>query len=781
MHTALNLKEIDLPICEVSVNDTSAKYLQKTFRATKPNFARLELHLNGQPVQFTDDVVLPFRWIWTFYDIHNFATYLKWPTDFSILSFGLLDARTLPDGHFIELDIPDSPKCRLTIGEYNSTIRIAEALGNLTQNYLLASMKGTPIDYSYWCYLAEVPNRKNTVSHKIRRYTSYPMEMIAYKCCHTASDIQNESRLLVQCNPGHIEQSIENSMLPFFMSLAAFVHFPIFLLQASNLLMSTNVKHRRTYRCVYGNTDEDEETYVYLDGNPPICLTTLLAGFCGLVDRLPIAVSRFRRTLFIVLTPCLIYVRISVYSTHMYDMVMAILNHDCSLGFLSMIGGYEKSRRVFLTAVGGPFILLSVYYFAGIFFVIIPENLDDIFDIGSNRKFRKISPLLLNVQYIEKYSLCKIANKTGYAKAAALCSAGVFLVLNPKFWYFVIKSQIRRFNVLYTIFCTHLRTVVGSVAFFLSIPFLVVVNICEIGLCAAFYGLPVITFIDIYVRGYTLCLMRLFTTHSVMTRLGKCSRLMIALFVGACFVYFVFSLSTIFTDTFVYIAKTLFFLFLSVIVYPSTSFGYLFFGVVLIFYLIKSVTGFGEVYLELLADAVDISCQLDEDPCRVQFVDDVLLVDDARTRSITKVQIENLMISLSSEQCNSMRQRNHENKRRVIYKDHIIGIPRDLFEQLIREYRPVHKQVALTCLRVLLIILLIVVTFTIISKKPLGSNEDISEVMHVVFLMAIGALPKILEVALENMNHSVRKEIQSRKIKADIVKYWRDRTTRMDD
>ena len=772
-----------LPVCEVKLNETSAKYLQKSFIANQPSFAILKLHFRGQHVQFTNDVILPFHWVWTYYDNHNLASYLKWPNDFPILSFGLLDANTLPDGHFIELEIPDSSKCYLKIGEMNSTLSIAKALKTLTQDYLQVSKDEDDVDYSYWCYLAEVPNRKNTMSYKLRAYTSYPAEMMRYRCCHTYSDLHNQSVLHVNCSNKQIRQSIESSLMPFFISIVAFVFFPIFLLNASSACVNTNSKERTLYSRLEDIVNEYDEDYIYLDGTPPISFTTLISGCCGLANKFPMVVSRFRRFLFLLFAPSIVFVKIYVYNEYMHDMIMALLKHDCPVGFVAMIGGFEKSKQVFLTAFGGPYIVLCAFYVAGIFFIILPNNLAEIFDTGSSFRFEQLryTTLSLGLKSIERYSFSKISNKQGYAKAASLCTAGVFMVLNPSFWCFVLHCQYRRLVLIRTSLCHHLNQWVGWVFFIIILPFVVVLGVCEGVLLLIVYGFPIIAFIKIYVRGLTISLMRLFSTNYLMTRLGKWKRLFIALLVGVSFALYVFSFCTIFTETFVYIAKTIFFSFLSVIVYPSTSFGYLFFGIVLLFYIVKSVAGFGDVYLQLLANAVDICTQLDEDPSRVHFVDDLLLVDGTKTKSINKVQIQGTVIELSYDQRKKIREYNSETRPRLRYKEHMLGIPKDLFDQLVREYRPVHKQIIITCIRVFLIVLLIIVTFSIISHKPLGSNKDISEVMHVVFLMAVGALPKILEIALENRNHSVIREIQSRTMKSDIVKYFQQKSNVTED
>lgn len=779
LHAETNVTSPPLPACRVTVQNKSAIHLQNSFGVTHPHFARLKLKFKHHRVQSKDDVILPFHWIWTFYDIHNLASYLKWPQDFPVLSFGLLDVKTLPDGHYLVLDVHNDTQCTLTIGDYETTKSIAKALRDFTQKYLVPIRREQPVDYSYWCYLVRPRNKHSGIVQNLRKYTSYPAEIAQYHCCHTSYDLMNRTVMNVDCDMTPKKQSIDSSMVPFVMSLIAFVFFPIFLLRASYSCSECIMDTIKNYSHLQDSINDSQEPFVYLTGKPPISFTTLLTGFCGLGEKFPVALSRFRRFLFVILTPSLIFVRIYVYRIYMYDIVKAFMKHNCPIGFISMLGGFERSRQAFLTALGGPYILLLVFYVAGIFFLVFPRDLNRIFDTGSNRdsEYAQYSPLFFSLHYLEEYSQTQIADKYGYGKAAKVCTASVFMMVNPKFWLFVVKTQSARFLYVYKCLRRRCRVATATGIFLFAILPVSIMNIIEIILTVALYGFPVINFMYIIVRGYTLCLMKLFTSHWLMTKVGKLrvTRGIISFLFSVCFVYYVFSFCTIFTETFIYIGKTLFFSFLSVVVYPSTSFGYLFFGIVFIFYLIKSLTGFGEGYLELLADAVDLCSQMDNDPFRMQVVDGVLMVEDIRCRSIAKLQIQDTIVDLTFDQKQAIQGSCSLKQTRVKLNGHVLGIPQSLFLQLVRNYRPVHVQVALTFLRVFLIIALIATTFSIISTKPLGSNEDISEVMHVVFLMAIGALPKILEVALDNMNHHVKRDVMLRRMKEDISKYWRDR------
>jgi hypothetical protein len=230
-----------------------------------------------------------------------------------------------------------------------------------------------------------------------------------------------------------------------------------------------------------------------------------------------------------------------------------------------------------------------------------------------------------------------------------------------------------------------------------------------------------------------------------------------------------------FICSFAFLAEVFVFSFISIIIFPSTSFGYLFFGGVFLYYIYKMLTVIGENYLELLADAVDVSSQMDHDMLRNNVVDNTLIIDDLAGCQITKLQIRDKIINLTDDQCQAMSEVCGAHPPKVSYRKNVAGIPRDLFNILVNKLLPVHIQITQALLKIFLILALIAVSISIIVARPYGPSEGISEVIHVVFIVVVGALPKLLEVALENKNHGVRKDIHLREIRSLISKYWSER------
>ncbi|KAL4234251.1 hypothetical protein ACF0H5_005901 [Mactra antiquata] len=70
------------------------------------------------------------------------------------------------------------------------------------------------------------------------------------------------------------------------------------------------------------------------------------------------------------------------------------------------------------------------------------------------------------------------------------------------------------------------------------------------------------------------------------------------------------------------------------------------------------------------------------------------------------------------------------------------------------------------------VILLVAATLEITSKVATGTTNEISEVMHVIFIVTVGALPRILEVALMNARESVVRNVEEREVESSILEYW---------
>ncbi|XP_045157916.2 uncharacterized protein LOC123524079 [Mercenaria mercenaria] len=778
--------------CKMSINRTSALYLQNNIEEYKPNFARLELRFRYvHPVvepyilepstSHTEEIIQPYQWVWTYYLPTGFFSYIKWPVDFPILSFGLLEAKTLRK-QFLVVEISD-PNCSVTMGNLETTYSVANALRDLTNEYLLHIKKA--FSYSYWCYLAEIPGVKDTLGYQFGIYLAYPVEFARYNCCRTEQSVTNETRFSIHCSKHQLKKMWQGTIIPYILGLVAFGYFPIVLFSwsANMVTIGKNGRCREFDLMSAADDDNDEknfaENWIFLDGKPPICLTTLIFGFCGLAETHPVTVSRLRRLIFILLGPCVIFCELYVYYTFQYETTMALIDHGCPMGYLSMLGGFEKSRNNFQPILGGPYCLIMVFYVAGFIFLISPTYPDGVVFDGTVRysSFGEMSPLFLDITTIEGFSHLSIANETcGYRRVAALNTALFYTLVNPKFWWYSVRIQLSRFRALLTMCTSMCVKVIFSV---LILPIYIVICVAELFLCIVYYGIPMINAMCIIVTGYVVWMIKFLRRRSDRSaslfwgifNSYACKFVLVSI-MTCLFIYYMFSFCTIFILSFAFISEVLVFSFISVIVYPTTSFGYLFFGIVFFYYIFKTFQGLGNTYLELLADTVEISYEMENDMYKNPIIDGTLIINDSTPVEITKIQISHRVINLSTNQRQAIREVNIDKKPKLVYRKHVAGIPRDLFYLLVKKYFPVHIQITHALLRICLILALIYVTISIVVVKPYSPTEGISEMMHVVFIVAIGALPRVLEVAMDNINHHVKKEIHLREIKATVHDYW---------
>ena len=737
-------------ICNITVQKSSAQFFKYVIETWNPNFVNLNLTFVGNytVVNRTEDIILPMQWFWTYYSPDGYFPYLKWPVDFSTLSLGLLNARSLPYPVYINLEV-HTPNCLIVMGQRHTTVAIAEAFRKMTEEYLM-TINPRSYSYSYYCFLAERPGERDTLDYFLGVYIGFPSDFEGYNCCRTDIEKTKKSdNLRINCLDSQIKKMYQCTVIPFIISLIIFAYFPVFLTSVSSSLIKLDTN--------MADNIPDEE-WVYLSGSSPLTFTAMLCGLCGLSKKYPIFVSRLRRLLFMLMAPCVIYIQLIVYRDN--DLVKAFIRHGSPMAYLSMLGGFDKSRTLFLPVLGGPYILLVMFYVGSFVFIFLPKSLNSIMENGISKALNpytnELNLLALSDEKVEELSAIPVCKHHGYARLSNRCKAGFFMVLNTDFWRYVLSMQLERFMIIrrYIQVRSGRKRALISVTL---IPFLLTIYVVGCILESLFsiclYGIPLFSFIKYVVTSYMKSIMTIFHCRneaedsnqrvSGYCKFQKPIRTMLTVFIGLVFIYFIFSFCTIFCASLSFLAQIMVFSILAVIVYPAYSFGYLFFGLSFFYYFCKLLQGFGEVYFELLLDAVEISDRL-----------------DTCANGVNQGTEDNIAVTQT---------------KKLRYRNYKMGIPRDLFDLLVRKYRPVHIHVVKSLMRLVLILSLIIVTISVVLGGSYQQKAAISEVIHVIFIVAIGALPRILELAVSTMNESVKKDIEIRKMTEFIEQYWRDR------
>ena len=127
--------------------------------------------------------------------------------------------------------------------------------------------------------------------------------------------------------------------------------------------------------------------------------------------------------------------------------------------------------------------------------------------------------------------------------------------------------------------------------------------------------------------------------------------------------------------------------FVAAVVFPSSSFGYIFFFfVAILYYLFRLIRQFGNVYLELLSIAIEKCVILDACDNVVAQANDVG-VSSIRMSVNDDATLERTSLT------------NKSKKIRQIGSFH--GIPRNLFEYLIRKHRSIYFQVIMLLFKIM--------------------------------------------------------------------------------
>jgi hypothetical protein len=158
------------------------------------------------------------------------------------------------------------------------------------------------------------------------------------------------------------------------------------------------------------------------------------------------------------------------------------------------------------------------------------------------------------------------------------------------------------------------------------------------------------------------------------------------------------------------------------------------------YYILRQIKRFGECYSELLELAVEKSNEL--------------------------------YYQKEPEQPNNIGIVNNQNQSKISEKYCIFRIPRPLFEYLVQRHRPVHIEVLKTLFHLIVIIFIFAMTLSIISELSHHASSEISDAMHVICIVTVGALPHVLELAFAKTSRKVRREIELRLIERSIKEYW---------
>ena len=781
--------DCNLTKCRFKASNSSSEYFHSRLVKRDPKFIRFNIKFDRtQRFNATKDTFQPTQWFWTYNSSKGMYPYLYWGVDFGVLSFGLLEVRTLHERPDVYMDVTSKRRdCVVTFGTRDTTKGIACALQKISgeRKYLRDRYQN-----SYYCFRAEKPGIRNSISYTAAMYFLYPSEFINYNCCITGYNYSTGAHL-TDCSPGQIKKWPECKILPFILGLIFLLYSPIIILKIGGNLSRNIEVTPQMYELIGpenenhagANTEDDE--WIYLNGYSPYTVLDWISQllWCGLDKKYPVAISRIKRLLFLILSTTPMIFQLLLYGYWEHDLVDELVRHGCPMGFLSLLADKSVRNNYFVPKLGGGLNILVAYGILGLLILVMPSNLKQVLENGVPIHSTAFSsPLCLRMWEMHDIAMVQTSSNPGYMRCSEVCFSGIILLFSPRFWSRVFRLQYNRLCSFLDAFCFESKIL--FIFILIIIPFYILFCIIEVCLCMVWYGIPFIRFMFFLPTGFLSSLWRM-TYNSESTHGSNVFKLIIGnpvvfglvsitLFI-ICF-FFTYTYYLIFIQGFIFFSQVLVYCFIAVIVYPSISFGGLFFSFALFYYIFHLIQGFGDVYLILLSEAVEISRNLDGVMNYTTTFDNTLVVSNIRAHSISRILIEGRQLSFLPRNFFQSIAYEGDNRPKIQVRDNVYGIPKKLFFILVDKHKPVNIQLLKILLQLFLIMFLLAITMRITSGFVTGPTTEISDVMHVIFIVAIGALPKVLEVAITTANESIKREIEMRRLEQTILRYWERET-----
>ena len=779
------------------VDERSINYFRSRLQIAAPNFIRFRVVFgedctNNSYPGYTNEMFNPYQWVWTYQSSRGLYPYLHWNLDYSILSFGLLDTKTLWEDPFILFNVKGNCS-NITLGTDITTHRLAEQLMVLVSRLSGDNKTITEYQQSYFCYLAEAPGFRNSVWYHMALYLDYPISIINYKCCTTLYNY-TQSKYDYSCEPKPIGKWMVCTSGPYLLGFILFLYFPILLFNFSAWLAKrNNAKHGEPIELDENtplidskpepqNDRRIDDDWVFLDGNAPKSFADLFAAFFP--DNHPVIMSRLKRLLFVLLGPTIVFIQLWFYSIKDLEITQKVIARGVPVGFLALLGTNSTIRRnAFVPALGGPVVLLASYFVLGILFLVIPRSVQSVIEYGIPKQGSSISPLCLTAKDIRHISQISTTDKPGYKNAANLFLCSFYMLFTADFWKKVFHIQKAR---LLDSFC--LQSGVCKCICMLLLPLYVLACFIEIVVCIIYFAIPICPFIVVISRGAvktiasTVRQSRLSTERNMISLLIK-NKLVIGIFsfvVAAMFIFYVYTFCLVFIESFFFISQLLIFCYIAVLVYPAVAFGYLFFGVVLLYYIFRLIRGFGAKYLDLLNEIVEVCMQIEEQDNYTHVYDGNLIISNAKITRLRSIKINEVNVPVAQNTLQGFQER--EKKHSLLrFKNNTYGIRNELFNYAVRKHLPVHQQVLRVVFHLALIITFLLITISLTAGFVTGPTSEISDMMHVVFVITVGALPRILEVAMLDSSEHIHREIRLRNLHDTINEYLQEITRENND
>ena len=688
--------EVDKRHCKLQLARKSITKFRHIVYYNDLNYVTLHLIMTDGSFAPSKSIVGVNHWIWTYFGERGGLPFLKWPLEFGSWSFGLLN--TFTGGPFkMYLNTTDGNCSSLKVGKESDDLAISGALLNLT--LAMHDLRNNQYDPSFWCYRKRMYLNPQYL-YRICINIVCPFVAIKHVCCKYYYNVRKQHRELSCENNEHTYDTLL-WLTPIFIAVILFTFCPLLLLSIGRSI----TRKAKEYSMAL-TTDN-----VYLDRTDQVTLMkTLIAPVSSVSARIAMCLSRSLRFMLPFLSLTLIGIQIYVDSQEdNLEYVRECVDKGVPMGFRSISSGWKNSAQNFLPYLGGPFVACILYLVITCFIVTMPRSLANTLVSGLcvADNINAVAPLRLTFDLLERYGSTPVRKLHGYKKVYNAYIGQLNLLINIKFWKFVLCIQINRWKA----FCTNhskLRSVL--------LPLYIILCVIEVLLCLFVYGCPIISFgITIY-KAYRGLLL-----YHVNNRFRKPFVIMTSMFLLPCIIFFLFMFCTIFLDACLYLSRLCIFTYTGIILYPKVSYGYLIFVATVVYYLWDSIQDYSRFYFQLLRMTVSA--------------------------------------------CESI-QRANDVEPLVVKKKGFKGIRRRLFEEVIESYSPQRKKVIASFVKVVLILGILGLSVHLLMKT--NKFQDLHVIMHVGTTLLICACPKFLNSMCSDQSSRIRQQKAKLEIKVVV-------------
>ena len=750
--------------CSVTIAEESAKDFVHLVNDESANFIWLSLNVTPTPRVKNDTLLFyPYMWMWTYSGEGGSFETVKYPYDINVLSSRTLNIHR----RFIGINLLVHPEhCTLIMGDEGTDMLISDALMNATERFKDIRIRTT----SYFCY-GTIKN-VYTESKFIYYVSHFAGNMGSYlftKCCSLMTqkeDGWNDQRQNgSHCKAVYLRDTWTLHVL--FVASFLFAISPTLVLNVlpNETSLQTSRRRKVSYRTLLsvdsgtGQEDTQESTandtkeWLYLDQCLPIgfghAVRTL---FC--YNSTSLSFYRLRRAVLWLISPILIYIQIFIYGEYMYEATRQLAKKDVPLGFKVMNYGFWIGTDNWKYFLGGPSIAFAVYFILGTLLLMLPSNITEFLfsalDLSqrSGVESEAKTPLLLSIKDIGEIANTDFSENTGLKLLCKILRARLFMVVYPSFWKHCFHIWSKRmtqgiFSALNFQLCVRRRGTKSQgwryiLLLLASLPgwFLCFITaVLEISLFLPVHCVPIFYFTAIVCKAYLKHVWHCFGEPPI----GVCRKLMrglCTLFVLLLFPYLFLFLTTLHIHGISFGLEFIVYTFTGLIVYPKETFGYVLMAWVICFYVVNCLTNLSHDYRELQILIINICEKFDT------------TIEPKLLERLKRIDLRHF----------------------IIYDNHNVpGIPRHMFQHVIKEHLPVPKACIKSFVKLVATSYFVYMTISIVVT--FNRQEHMDDVMNGLMAIFISALPKLFEHVYSRSTGHVKKVVFERNVEKTILEY----------